>query len=241
MVARDRPDDFTAQLRDIVDRIRRLEAGANLGYSSITRGSLRIASVEGLIVEGSAKVSGALNVTGTEEVSGTLNVIGILTGNGDIIWTGDATFSGDTEIGGSAKITGPLDVTGATTLRALVTLLNDLVVSGAGRVKVGSAMTLDPSDASGAIVFNTGAKLQADSGGARLISGTGPRVYAFPGSAGLQFSPTRYVLVTGTAVNIAGPVVAADLPTMSRTSITGNPPVGCVWSNTSGQLYRVVA
>ncbi len=219
MVARDRLGDFAGELNRLVGRVARLEAGANLGFSSITRGSLRIASTEGLIVEGSARVSGSLNVTGTETVSGTLNVVGVLMGNGEIVWTGPASFTGDTDIGGTLDVTGnakftanteiggTLKVTGTTRLEAAVTLLNDLIVQGAGKIRVGTSMTLDPNAAAGSLLFSNGAVLEADSGGARLMSGGGPRVYAFPGSAGIQYSPTHFIQVTGTQVTIEGSTV----------------------------------
>ena len=118
-------------MRELVKRVRRLEAGSPLGNSSITKGGLRIASQEGLTVEGSARVSGVLAVTGTENVSGTLNV------------TGPLTVTGATALNGNTTINGTLAVKGAATLE------NNLTLTGTnGKIRVGAA-TLGPSAAGG--------------------------------------------------------------------------------------------
>lgn len=195
-------------LRDILTRLRILESMAPVGFTAVTRGALRIASNEGLLVEGSAKVDGWLIVTGTERVTGLLEVLGTLQGSGSIVWTGPASFSGDTSIGGN------LDVTGETTLQALVTLLNDLVVSGAGKIIIEggpSPITLQ----NGTLGFGTGAKLEADGGGARLVAsgGSGPRVFAFPGSVGMQHSLGHSVIVTSSQTTVEGGLVTDTLST----------------------------
>ncbi len=64
---------------DVHRRVRDVEGGAPIGWSSVTRGSLRIASEEGLLVEGSIK--------GVEN-----NDLGI---PAHIEWGGTANFTGD--------------------------------------------------------------------------------------------------------------------------------------------------
>lgn len=172
----------------ILRRLRILETTAPVGFTSISRGALRVASNEGLLVQGSQKVEGWLVVTGTERVTGLLEVLGTLSVAGQMNVTGPLNTSGE------MNVNGPLKVSGAATLGAILTL-------AAGGKILGGGMTIE----GGKVKFDTGASLEADGGGARLISGgSGPRAYVFPGSAGMQFDPSRGVQVNGTGTHVAG-------------------------------------
>lgn len=70
---------------------------APIGYSSVTQGGLRIASAEGLTVEGSQSISGTSDISGTQNVSGTHNVSGVQ------------------NVSGTQNQTGPINVNGAYT------------------------------------------------------------------------------------------------------------------------------
>lgn len=161
MALRDNLDDDA--IKDIIRRIRILENGAPVGFTAITRGQLRVASNEGLLVQGSAKVEGWLVVTGTA------NVVGTLQGSGAIIWSGPASFSGDTDIGGtlnvgaSAHFTGNTTIGGSLVVNGAAQLNSDLVLAG-GRI-VGGGMVIQ----SGQIAFIGGGVIQ-ESGGSFLIS-----------------------------------------------------------------------
>ncbi|GAA1768408.1 hypothetical protein [Agromyces humatus] len=196
--------------RQEIDRlwraVRALGNATPLASSSIGRGGIRIYDGGIITVE-----NGGISVIGWIDVSGEIRIAGTLRGTGDIVWTGDASFSGDTTIGGNLDVTGAtaisgtLDVTGATTLQALVTLLNDLRVQGGGKITITggpSPITLQ----NGTLSFGTGAQLDADGGGARLVAsgGSGPRAFAFPGSVGMQHSLGHSVIVTGTQTTIEG-------------------------------------
>ena len=100
-------DDPTGSdsMRELVKRIRRLETGSPLGNSSITKGSLRIASAEGLIVEGSAKVTGTLAVTGILNANGTVTLTGTVGISGPLDITGNTTLSGDLTVDSAGQIT----------------------------------------------------------------------------------------------------------------------------------------
>lgn len=185
MVARDRVDQ--SSLPALVERIRRLEAAAPLGFTSITRGSLRVASNEGLIVEGSAKVEGWLITTGTQRV------VGRLEGSGTFDWTGASFLRGPVEITGLAK------------------LLSDLRVEGGGKITVtggDSPLTLE----NGAVSFGTGGRLEADTafGGVRLIVGSGRRLYVGSGAVSMQYDGTNFVIVTATGTTVGGPFFASS-------------------------------
>lgn len=67
---------------DTPRRVRSIETMSPIGFSSVERGGLRIASDQGLLIEGQGLVSGLFDVTGT------------LSGSGDMDWSGDADFTG---------------------------------------------------------------------------------------------------------------------------------------------------
>jgi hypothetical protein len=64
------------EMKDVLRRLRALEKQASAGFTSVNRGAFRIASPEGLIVEGSAKVTGELKGEGTLNWTGPVNVSG---------------------------------------------------------------------------------------------------------------------------------------------------------------------
>lgn len=84
-----------------------LQGGSPLSDSSITRGRLRIASDEGLLVEGIATIEGLIDVTGQQTVDGSIEVTGVQTVSGELrgipkngrpaklVWQGPADFTGD--------------------------------------------------------------------------------------------------------------------------------------------------
>ncbi|MET0716417.1 MAG: hypothetical protein ABWY57_16040 [Mycetocola sp.] len=195
MVARDRLD--VDEIPDIFRRIRRLECGANLGFASITRGSLRVASNEGLIVEGSMKVSGFSIITGTERVIGLLEVLG------DLVASGTISLTGPTDITGAVDITGDMHIDGTTELTKTLTVNSPgkIIVAGGA-----SPLTLE----SGEMSFGTGGAIDADTtnSGIRMTAGT-RRVYVGTGAVAMQYDATRYVQVNSTGTHVVG-VLWAD-------------------------------
>lgn len=138
----------TSQDKRQIDATRRAQTASPIGYSSVTRGGLRIASEEGLTVQGSQRVTGRLYVDGYERVGGQLEVSGslVVSGNADVTGPmavrgpltvrGDTTFVGPLRIEGSAAIVGPLriegrvDVTGPMTVSGAMTVTGQLEVRG---------------------------------------------------------------------------------------------------------------
>lgn len=163
--------DIYAELREMKRQLRILQVATPLQNSSISRGSLRVASAEGLIVEGSQRVSGTLLVTGTEEVDGLLRVTGTLitdgnvqingptqiTGNTDI--DGDTTvngqmdingpmsINGDTDVTGQMNVTGPMNIQGATVITGTFTIDGQTTINGktnvVGDMDIKGALTID--------------------------------------------------------------------------------------------------
>jgi len=195
------------EINELKRQIRQLGT-ATIQNSSVGRAGIRVHSGGIVLIE-----NGGLDVTGTA------SVLGILAGSGEFDWEGSA------ELSGPVKITGPFTVDG------LTELLKTLSVKGAGKIQVGTAMTLDPSSGSGAVLFNTGVKLEADGSGVRLISGVGPRVFVFPSSAGMQFDPTRAIQVNSSGTHVVGMLWADGglQTTGSKSFIMEHPTKGRHW------------
>lgn len=97
-------------------QVRALSTQSPLGNSAITSGALRVASAEGLIVQGSARVTGVLNGDGTITWSGPWNLVG------DGIITGDTQITGPLTVDGITQINGPLGLDGPAFLRDSLTI-----------------------------------------------------------------------------------------------------------------------
>ena len=183
------PDLNANPLVEFARRIQRLERQAALGFSSITRGSLRVASLEGLIVEGSERVTGILIVDGTLQVAGTQTVSGTLVVTGGEVITGTftvngpTTFNGNLTIAGATVITGTFQINGATTINGVTVVNGDMDING----------TLDLS---GTLNVTGGGKIQA---GAVVIDGT---------SGGRVAAPGATLALVGGQITMTGPVTA---------------------------------
>jgi hypothetical protein len=208
-----RSDDPDADpLVELEKRVRRLERGSNLGYSSISEGSLRVASMEGLIVEGSERVSGLLLVGGTLTVTGVESITGTLIVSGGQVITGTFRIDGETTINGHTTFNGPTDIIGALGLSGTLTVKpgGNIDVQN-GTVKVGS-MTLDPNIASGAVVFSNGAQVFTSGDSIQVYKGNA--VVQLQGdSAKLQYGGTA-IVIDEAGIHFYGPVIAHNLPTI---------------------------
>lgn len=208
-------------LVDLQRRVKILEKGNNLGYSSISEGSLRVASADGLIVEGSARVSGILLVTGTENVDGTLSV------SGHLIVSGDMTVSGPTVITGTFRIDGETTINGRTVVNG------DMDVNGKsvfnGDMDVNGAL-----DLSGTLTVTGGGKIQA---GVVVIDGTSGGRIAAPGAT-LSLVATEITTTGGfRATNNA--LVEGNLTVLGNTILTldtTSNPANVYYDEASGQL-----
>jgi len=223
---RDNPHD--PMIVDILRRLRELETASPLGSSSITRGALRVASNEGLKVEGSAKVSGWLIVTGTERV------IGRLEGSGTFDWTGPmnlqgaqsvtgpTTFTGKVNINGDVDINGPLNVLGVWKLTGNGEITGDVNLTGeltAGNVRI------SPNTAGGQIGFGSGRRIDAGAGFLGL----------YDGARFIVFNSTGVAIHGGGAtITVSANGVRMNLPQVAKAGI----PANCVYVGSDGYLYE---
>ncbi|TFD80308.1 hypothetical protein E3T54_03510 [Cryobacterium sp. Sr8] len=184
----------SGELAAITRRIRALEMATPLANASISRGALTIKSPEGLIVDGSARVSGTLSVTGTETVTGTLNV------------------SGTETVTGTLNVDGPLLVDGATSLRGPTTITGDVTVNGSGSITVAGATpaTLGVTSLGlPGLEFSAGNALISSTDGLLMKSGTtGGRVAASSGVVSMAYG-TKSVAISGTQITLTGTTVVS--------------------------------
>jgi hypothetical protein len=148
---------------EVMRRLKALERAAPVGFTEISRGALIVSSIAGLIVRGSASVTGFLTGIGQLLWSGIVSLTGTVNISGPLGVTGTATIAGPTVVNGTMNITGPdtrvtgpfhvsgdqdntgkLTVQGATRLEAVVTLLNNLIISSGGKVTAGD-LTITPT------------------------------------------------------------------------------------------------
>lgn len=138
------PTDWEARFRALERKVRELARQSALASSSVTRGRVRIASAEGLVVEGSADITGLLkgsgtltwtgpaNLNGNTVIGGTLHVTSTVTLGGNTTINGVLVVDAATDLGGDTTISGTLTISGG------VTLTGDLTVGGGGSITAGS-------------------------------------------------------------------------------------------------------
>ena len=222
------------QYDDVLRRLRALETQSPLERSSVTNGrvrfiggELRIDSGGRVTIEGTLEVNGTSTVTGSFTVAGPIDLAGAVTISGDTTVTGDMTVTGKLtqngpwEFDGNGDITGDVDVAGT------------ISVDGTGRVAVGTAMQLTPAVDGGALVF------QGDVN--QKVYGNGSAVGMRKGSNSISVGDTLAgILVGSRSLNVSTTgYQATNMPTINRTTI-GSPPVGTVYADASGNLYRAV-
>jgi len=146
--------------------VKALETSAPLGFSSITRGSLRVASEDGLVVQGSALVTGVFRAVGQIM----LEALGILTIKGLAQLFGSLRVKGGGDItvedGGDVVVDGgQIRINGATPIR--------LGTNGAGI----ASMALGTSEIRGA---DAGIVLDPGTGAAITTGSSGVRIFLLP-------------------------------------------------------------
>lgn len=211
MVARQRLD-LPGAITGISKRLRAAESRASLGFSSITRGGMRVESAEGIRVNTVPGGAPGLRVTGLELVDGTLRVTGILEGVGTFVW------SGPWDLAGNGKITGNVDLIGI--LKAGNVRIED------GKIYIGT-MVLDPTNHSGMITMPNDGQV--------LATGSNLELYG-PNSAGGR----NGIRILPDHVSIAKIPVKDDLEGLFwlGTDVTGK--VWKVSQNTGGPMGALV-
>lgn len=215
-----------ADFEKLWKRVERMERGAPIGFSSVSRGALRITSDEGLIVQGSASVSG------------------ILKGVGQMLWDGIATFTGaftskgTTRFEGDTSQVGPFHITGNTDQTGTYTVNSPgkIIVAGSNAMTLGVGAFGQPG-----VGFATGGGVTGFTGGALLHGGTAGVGCIVNGTTSQLASGSNYVSVTATDTSVTGPfrttgvVNLNSLPSVSATGKTPN-----VWIDTNGKLWKLI-
>lgn len=204
MVARQRLGEGPEKATE--KRLQRVERAAPLGYSSITRGGMRIASAEGLTIQGTARTTGTQNIDGTLNGSGSFDwtgpswmrgafaIQGSASVSGPLTVSSSATFSGNTSIGGTCTIAGTLNVNGAATLNSTLTV-------GSGQIRAGD-VTITPSG--GGSVQVGGLQIDGASGGTIRSGGT---IYLDGGSPSVRVTGR----LSTDGLLVLGKITAAEL------------------------------
>lgn len=178
------------ELAALVRNVRTLGTNAPIGFSSVTKGGLRIASSQGLLVQGSSSTTGTANVSGTQSVTGTANNSGVVNNSGTINNTGTSTNTGQTNLNGP------------------VALVGTQTVSGGGKIVVGP-LTISPTGTYGSkISCSTNIELAAPT---VVVSGN----LIASGAAGAN---TLSMLTPGTTTSPANVFVAGDGQLLKVTS-----------------------
>ncbi|PPG25965.1 hypothetical protein C5E10_18010 [Pseudoclavibacter sp. RFBG4] len=111
---------------ELARRVKRHGTQNPAGDTSVTEGTFRVASDEGLIVEGSERITGVWFLDGVGEVTGSLSIFGGPDGAGSLFASGTVDFegvftaagkntlSGENLLSGPTKITGAFEIEGAT-------------------------------------------------------------------------------------------------------------------------------
>lgn len=202
-------------------RLKVLETAPRLQNASVSKGSTRFIGLESLIVIGSQLVSGLLHVVGRVTISG----LGILEVLGLIDLTGRMVVSADGEIViGNVTIKDGKITVGAGGAQIVID-------GGTGKITAGD-LVIDPSVGGGSVAFPGGAMVQADpGGGVRVIQGSN-RVYVGSGLVSMQMG-TRAISISASGHQMTG------MDTIPR-SFANGAPAGCIWSDGSGEILRVV-
>jgi hypothetical protein len=230
-----------SQIPELLRRIERLERASPVNNTAIGRDGIEV--YDGGVINisnGGLNVVGSGTFTGTLYANGTIAFTGTLTQSGPSTFTGDTSLNGPTHINGATDITGnttvtgdftvngPMKTTGTLSVEGVTTLKNDLNVT-TGKVKVGSAMTLDPATDGGGISFSTGAKLSNASGGIGLQMGS-----AVVGvtSYGASFGTPAANIVALQADGIVGVTGKLQVGTLPTTASPAN-----VYADSSGNFF----
>ncbi|MDY0891886.1 hypothetical protein [Frigoribacterium sp. CFBP9030] len=252
----------TSQAKKTKDAIRRAETASPLGFSSVTRGAVSIESDEGLLVDGSQRVTGRLHVDGIEYVSGQLRVTGsfIVSGNAEV--TGPMRVSGPLDVLGDTTFIGPMEVQGTSTFIGKMTIEGDLDITGhtviTGEFEVKGDVTFTGKTVlNGDTEMNGDTKVSGDvevTGGGEIVAGTlhlGPSYNG--GAGGLYSDQTMFLgaagtldllanssvdIITGDGVNIRG----GGLRVIGMSEVTKDAAgySAVMVHNSTGQLVRVI-
>jgi|GEM_PF-4511405 len=207
----DRPDEDP--IVAIERRVRKLETQDPLGWSSITRGQLRIGGSAIMLVDS----SGGLVVHGSINGDGTITWTGAFTLSGLTKLLGTTSFEGDTTQKGPFHVKGNSDFTGTVLINGDATLLKNLLVNDPGKITIdGSVPMVMGKLASGAAGIRWGAaypQLYGDSASVTLGVSIQNSLYSLSGSTGINFGG-KSISIDATSHLISALVTSALSPNL---------------------------
>lgn len=143
--------DPSSPVDNLYTRLTVVETQAPMGYSSVTDGQIRIASPEGLWVEGEGgiKLDGRMDAKGVISITGllellngsTLTVKGTTTVEGSFTASGANNLTGTNNLSGPTTVSGTFGVTGATTISGDFTSTGNVFLNGTTRLNGNSFIT----------------------------------------------------------------------------------------------------
>lgn len=212
-------------IQDLLDRVAALERNAPSGHTSVSTGQFRIASIDGLLVEGQERVTGILVVDGTLQVTGTQTVSGTLVVSGGQIITGVFTVNGVTTHNGQTIFVGDVDITG------VVNLTGTMNVVAPGQIKVGD-LIISPTVADGT-GLSAPVKIQLDTPLVEVTQSLGVgQSLVVDGAVTAQQTLTVVLALT-----VEGGVYLTGLPPKTGTGLLP----GLLWQDTTGQTFVIVS
>lgn len=213
--------DWEELLRGLARRVRILEVRNPLENAAIDRGGLYVLSNEGLVVEGSAKVSGYLVVTGTLKGTGTFDWSGVMNISGQQNVTGPTTFTGQMTVNGPWKFVGAGEITGN------VEVTGNIKVLPGGKIQVGN-IVIDPTISGGAVTFANGAQVFTD----------GTTIQVYKGNSVVQIANDYARLQNGgNAISIGSSGAQISVAAVAPISGTGAK-AGALFQDSNGNLRR---
>jgi hypothetical protein len=128
----------SGEIRKLVGRIERLERGAPTGFSSITRGTLRVGGSASQVFDS----SGTLTINGTCNGSGAWTWTGTSTLNGPVNIAGTQTITGTMNVNGPWNLSGTGGITGAVSCTGNWTWTGQLLINAGGSLRVAGSLPL---------------------------------------------------------------------------------------------------
>lgn len=151
-------------------------------------------------------------------------------GDGYINLEGKLDVDGESHLKGPWRLEGDGDIEGDVDITGILKLLSDFLVENAGKIKVGTKLTLSVGANGGEITFPSG-KIFDD--GARTVMMNGNRFVSVSSSAAALSASSKQITVTDTYVQVSG------LPTIARANASNATP-GTVYIDGNGYLHRVI-
>ncbi|VXB32487.1 M23 family metallopeptidase [Pseudoclavibacter sp. 8L] len=220
--------DPRAPIQELKTRVLVVETQAPLGYSSVTDGQIRIASPQGLWVqgEGGIRLDGRMDADGVIDVTGTLTVKGRDGGTGGVFTAqGTNTLSGTNLLSGPTRVTGTLDIEGATSVTGAFTSTGDVILNGTTRLN-GNSFVTGQLTITGATKVMSSFEALGDTtlGGALTISGATVVNNTFRTNGAVTVAGS--ITVTGSAsfqstLTISGAATLSNTLTVSGAIVSG--------------------